>query len=168
MVATWALVLASLVVSEGCAPGKDRVDKQTRDILANADKVEVYRVASGKSEKPPKPTDGRKISGFPVISQGKNQGKEFARKLGAILVDKQMHENTAKCFWPGVAFRVWRGDKHVDVLICFKCDNFYAGPPVGKAREIGGFDGTPLRSRLLRLAKDTFPEDKDIQGLQDK
>src|SRR5215472_16627494 len=109
MVATWALVLASLVVSEGRAPsGNGLVDKQTREILDNADKVEVYRINGGeKGDKVPKRRDGRKISGFPVISQGKNQGKEFARKLGAILADKQIHEHTVKCFWPGVAFRVW-------------------------------------------------------------
>ena len=161
------LMVASLLTLTGCGGG--RLDRNSREILENADRVEVYRIdGRDMADGNPKPKDGKTIDGFPVISQGKDQGKEFAKKLGDILSDKQMHGNTSKCFWPGVAFRVWRGEDRVDVLICFMCDNFYCGPPAEKPKEVGGFDDTPLRSRLLQLAKEAFPDDKDIQALQDK
>jgi hypothetical protein len=54
------------------------------------------------------------------------------------------------------------------VLICFLCDSFSCGPPTKDARMMGTFHGTLLRSRLLQLTKVAFPDDKEIQALQDK
>ena len=169
MIAVRFLVLTSLVVLAGCGSGNHRLDRRTQDILANADRVEVFRI-DGMLEcgKEVLATSDREIGEFPVLAQGKDQGKEFANRLGDILSDKQIHDNHPKCFCPGIAFRVWRGDDCIDALICFKCDNFYCGPPTKDARKMGNFGGTPLRSRLLQLTKEAFPEDKEIQALEDK
>ncbi|MBI1914333.1 MAG: hypothetical protein HYS12_06290 [Planctomycetes bacterium] len=169
------LMLASLLALTGCGSGsgseKGRLDRRTQDILANADRVEVFRIdgLEKEPEEEPTATNGPKIDGFPIISTRKDQGKEFARRLGEVLSDDQISKEGPKCFWPGVAFRVRRGEDCIDVLLCFKCDNFYCGPATKDIpRETGSFGNGRLRSRLLQLAKEAFPDDKDIQALQDK
>jgi hypothetical protein len=95
-------------------------------------------------------------------------GKDFANKLADILSNEQTYTNEfAQCFWPGVAFRVWKDQQGVDVLICFKCGNFYCGPSKEMVRENAAFHGSPMRSQLVRLAKEAFPDDKEIQSLKE-
>jgi hypothetical protein len=65
-----------------------------------------------------------------------------------------------------VAFRVYQGGDCVDLVICFTCDNFYLGPRSDKlVMENASFVGSPNNARLVRLAKEAFPEDKEVQGL---
>ena len=40
-----------------------------------------------------------------------------------MLDDKTHFGDAARCFQPGVAFRIWRDKEAVDVVICFKCTN---------------------------------------------
>jgi hypothetical protein len=79
--------------------------------------------------------------------------------------------NRKKCgFEPGVAFRVWRGDKAADVLLCFKCDVLWmhldGAAIVNTHHEWKDFD--PVRPDLLSLAKEAFPADAAIQALPAK
>jgi hypothetical protein len=147
------LVLACPVLLLGCGVGspteKDRLDSpprptdldsqsannhldsKTRAVFAEATKVEVFRLdgkeVSGGREG--KPKEGKRLGGFLVTAQGQDKGREFARKLLGILNDDKTYtDEFAKCFWPGVAFRVWKDQEVIEVLICFRCHNFYCGP----------------------------------------
>ena len=52
-------------------------------------------------------------------------------------------------------------------MICFKCHNFYIGPLTDKpVMENASFSGSRNASRLLRLAKEAFPDDKEIHELK--
>lgn len=147
--------------------GVDGIDDRTVTILKKADKVEVFRVDGTWPHKPPAPSE-QAISGWRVLSQGRDQGPEFAARLADILADEASYsQKFAGCFDPGVGYRIWRGKDRVDFIICFHCDNFYLGPPVkGKmVSETASFYETPARRRLVRLAKEAFPNDPDIQGL---
>jgi hypothetical protein len=147
---------------------KTHLDEKTVAILSGATKVEVFRL-EGAGPVNPQASAKRHISGFAVAAQGKDQGRAFARKLADVLLDEKTYSTTfALCFTPGVAFRVWKKDESVDVLICFKCLNFYCGPSVAMARENASFADTPASPALARLAKAAFPEDKEIQGLEEK
>jgi hypothetical protein len=141
-------------------------------VFADASKVEVFRLDGkefSKDEGGPL-KKGRRVGGFLVTAQGKDQGRKFAGKLLDILNDNKTYTNKyALCFWPGIAFRVWKEEECVEVLICFLCDNLYCGPPPkGMANENASFVGSPRRADLVRLAKEAFPDDKEIQGLVDK
>ena len=70
------VVLASLLTLTGC--GRSRIDSKSKQILENADRVEVFRIDGGEKANP-KP--GKRLDGYLVISQGKDQSKEFAKKL---------------------------------------------------------------------------------------
>src|SRR5271156_1276059 len=124
------LLLASCFLVLGC--GKKSLDSRTTAILAGATKVEVFRIdpISGHMPKSTRKEGEKRIMGFLVIAQGKDQGKEFADKLSQILFDRATYsDQISMCFDPGVAFRVWKDDEALDVLICFKCNNFGYGPP---------------------------------------
>lgn len=162
-------ILLPFVVLIGCGgAAKKHFDDRTIAILSGATKVEVFRtdgyndIATAKEKKP----DEKRMGGYLVTAQGQDQGKEFAAKLSKILFDDRTYSNArAKCFWPGVAYRVWKDQECIDVLICFKCDNLYCGPPIERTFENASFWDSPLRSELVGLAKQAFPEDKQIQAL---
>jgi hypothetical protein len=165
------LILVPFVVLVGCGgTGKKRFGDQTVAVLSGATKVEVFRTDGANyigliKEKDIKPDENR-MGGFLVTAQGKDQGKEFAARLAKILFDERTYSDTrANCFWPGVAFRVWKEQEFIELLICFKCDNFYCGLPQERTMENASFWGSPLRPELVRMAKEAFPDDKEIQEL---
>jgi hypothetical protein len=142
------------------------LDRRTRAIFAGANKVEVFRIEYNEKPSPP---ETMLIDGYPVIAKGQDQNEEFAAKLATLLEERNLYTNwRPMCFMPGVVFRVWKGEKAVDVVICFKCNNFYLGSPKDRVMENKWFGGSPLRYRLVGLAKEAFPEDKDIQALKDE
>jgi hypothetical protein len=155
----------------GCGAHKSRLDSRTAGIFFGATKVEVFRI-DGRDNvvkpTPMKPGDPA-VGGYAILAHGTDQGSEFAAKLGGVLADEKTYTDvSAKCFWPGVAFRVWKGAESVDVIICFKCQNFYLGPPTEQnVTENASFHGSSNASRLVRLAKEAFPDDKEIQALID-
>jgi hypothetical protein len=161
------LALALLVGMVGCNSSvKGRLDQRTLAVLAGATRVEAFRVLKRHtSEEEPKVK--KRIGGFLLNPKGKALGKEFAKELADILSDDRTYSNAwAACFEPGVAFHAWKGDERIDILICFMCDNLYCGPPVENAGENVSFVGTPARAQLVRLVKQAFPEDQEIQSLK--
>jgi hypothetical protein len=175
----FALALPLLVL--GCGsntgrldgrPARGRPDSRTAGILAGATKVETYRIdgrndpANATPIKPGDPT----VSGYAILARGKDQGRPFAAQLADILADEKSYSDiAAACFWPGVAFRVYQGDDCVDLVICFKCHNFYLGPRTDKlVMENASFLSSPNTARLVRLAKEAFPDDTEVQGLAER
>jgi hypothetical protein len=142
-----------------------------KDVLVGATKVEVYRIDGGTTERMAKRVGPGEpnIDGYAIIDRGKDQTAEFVAALDGVLLDKRTYtEHFVKCYNPGVVFRFCKGDDRVDVVICFHCGNFYIGPPVTgeQVLENAAFHGSPNRARLVRLAKQALPDDKDIQALE--
>jgi hypothetical protein len=179
MKAARLLVLIACLPLAGCGQGQQRqapTDEPASPVqaeaakLRGATKVEVFRIDGDDRplDKARAPA-AKVVGGYPVIAQGPDQGAAFAGRLADVLSDRAAYtDNYAKCFWPGVAFRAWKDGERVEVLICFQCDNLYAGPPRDRARENASFHGSPRRRDLVRLAKEALPEDKDIQALKDE
>ena len=138
-------------------------------ILASASRVEVFRVFP---EKPTEPM-GKECGGYPVISTGKERDREFAAKVAAILFDEKTYdfEKAKKCeFQPGVGLRLWRDKDWVDVTFCFSCDELEVSSkkPDEKELRTSHEDFDAARPALVKLVKEAFPDDKEIQGLADK
>jgi hypothetical protein len=163
---------AALLLLLGCGGNKGRLDGRTAAVFAGATKVEVFRI-DGRND-PPGPTPIRPgdptVGGYAILARGYDQGQEFAAKLADILADDKTYtDKYAKCFWPGVAFRVWKGEDRMDVIICFKCGNFYVGPPTDqRVMENASFSESPNTGRLVRLAKEAFPDDEEVQALKEE
>ncbi|MBI2922183.1 MAG: hypothetical protein HYY18_14115 [Planctomycetes bacterium] len=138
-------------------------------IIAGATRVEVFRVFP---EKPNEPM-GKECGGYPVISTGKERDREFAGKVAAILLDEKTYdfEKAKKCkFEPGVGFRLWREKDWVDVTLCFHCDELEISSkkPDEKELRTSHEDFDAARAALVKLVKEAFPDDKEIQALEDK
>jgi hypothetical protein len=166
------LALGTLVVMLGCGPAKPHRDARTRGILAGATRVEVFRI-DGRND-PPDPTPIRPgdptIGGYAIMGRGKDLGPEFARRLADVLLDDATYtDSQLACYWPGVAFRVHRGEEFVDVIICFKCGNLYVGPPTDrKGLKVESFHRSPADRRLIELAKEALPDDREVQAIGDE
>src|SRR5262245_36994063 len=112
------VVLISVLFLLGCASptsrsGRVRLDERSKAVLAEATKVEVFRIdpEHGPYGSDPPQAGDRTVGGYLIMSQGPDQGKEFASKLAAGLSDENNYEvNAVKCFLPGVAFRAWKGE----------------------------------------------------------
>jgi hypothetical protein len=141
-------------------------------VLDGADRVEVFRVDPGlpRGDKEP-PKDGEKIDRYVITATGKEQGKDFADRLKAILFDERTYlfDSAKGCiFQPGVAFRVWHGKDAVEVLLCFSCQELEvltrdeSGEIVHRAHE----DFDPAWGPLVKLAQEAFPDDPEIKKLK--
>jgi hypothetical protein len=140
----------------GCGPGVPVPRQPTR--------VEVFRVGPEPADSPA----GGTIGGYPILATGKEQGPDFAARLSKVLRSGGVTKNQKKCgLQPGVAYRIWGGEKTVEVLVCFKCDVLW--PHVvgqeGVPPHEEWMDFDPVRPKLLALTKEAFPNDAEIQNL---
>jgi hypothetical protein len=150
---------------------KNFLGNDTVAILANADRVECYRIDGSVRHITTTPPSTQAVLGYAVLSTGPTQNAAFAGRLNAILFDQKTYRFDAvkTCiFEPGVVFRVWRGQRHVDVLVCFKCDELRFETYDHDDSELKSgqedFDGN--RAALLELSKEVFPNDPDLAALQ--
>jgi len=138
-------------------------------IIEGATKVEVFRIKPMQEQKPA----GEVIGGYTVLSAGRDQGPDFARRLAAVLLDDKTYDfDRAKgcIFSPGVVFRFRNGAELVEVITCYHCSEFkiVVKDARGAVVRVVGEDFDNARPALVKLAKDAFPDDKEIQALNDR
>jgi hypothetical protein len=161
-----ALAFPSLRYLETRPTADAPLDAHTKAVLAGATKVEVFRT-DGTSDGKPRAAGEAHIGGFLVTARGQDRGPEFAARLAEVLLDGRSYSAVRlACYWPGVAFRVWCGEEHVEVLVCFRCDNLYCSPPTERVPRTASFHATAARWRLVRLAQEVLPDDKEVQVLR--
>jgi hypothetical protein len=167
---------ASLAVLLGTAawapadPPSDKVKKflggKAVTLLEKATKVEVFRIRSERTGK----QGDKYIAGYAITAKGKEQGKELAAKVRkAMFEDKTYLGQSARCFEPGVALRVWNDKEALEIVICFKCTNFqvtFKGEKDDVEPALFGFG--PGLEPFLALAKEALPDDAAIQGLKSR
>ena len=162
----WKLLVALAVLAAVAFVGVELwggVSRPATSILRDADRVEVFRVSWQRADGP---TDGT-IGGYPILATGPEQGPEFAARLSTCLRRWGVTRTSKKCgLMPGVAYRVWAGDRALEVLVCFKCDDLWprvVGEDDPWQIKILEFDR--VRPELLALTKEAFPDDPQIQAL---
>ncbi|MDB5292466.1 MAG: hypothetical protein JWL69_3707 [Phycisphaerales bacterium] len=168
---TIAFVLCGPIFLCACeSKSRDFVGERAARVLAAPDRVEAYRVAGIRGYSPTSAPADRTagMAGYPITAIGRNQSKDFGARLGAVLLDDRSYEwNMAKAcmFDPGVAFRLWRGEESVVVLICFKCDEVGIAPD-DSVKDLRTKNADPGIPALRRLAQEAFPDDVEIQQLK--
>jgi hypothetical protein len=175
--------------SGGAAQGKKKeVDPAIERLLGGAvvlaiqeaDRVQVVRVRPKpdpaiRSLKPGAPSH---VELYPVTAKGKEQGQKFASALADVLLSKEVYDKRlpiAEPFKPTTAFRIQtakgKDTVKVDVLLCFRCGG------MSVSCEVNRFGGVQQRretsklpdrayNALLKLAKEAFPDDKELQGIK--
>jgi hypothetical protein len=114
----------------------------------------------------PERTEGS-IGGYPIVATSAPLGPEFASRLSTVLRSWGVSKGSQKsAFEPGVAFRVWDGDRALDVLLSFESDSvwIHAVGDTG-ASDDDVLDFAPVRSDLVALVKEAFPDNSKIQSL---
>ncbi len=140
-------------------------------VLDGATRVEVFRLKADRVPQPPGAPKGEDAAGFPIVSTGKARDARFAARVAAVLRDKGTYEfdRPKGCILrPGVAFRLWKGKQSVDLALCFECDILVvvARDEAGKSVHRASKDFDPGRPALVKLARDAFPDDPEIQALR--
>ena len=166
-----SLAVLSPAVADAPKPSekvKKRLGEKAATLLDGATKVEVFRVGGELGAKP----KGKTIASYSIIGTGKDQDEKFAAKLAGVILDEKTYEwEAAKgcIFNPGVAFRVWKGEESVVVVICFSCDQVRVAPvdKDGKVEKGVYANVDPGRAALLKLAKAALPDDKEIRQLKE-
>jgi hypothetical protein len=143
----------------------ERLGEATTRILNGATRVEAFRVGDKPAEKP----EGKQVGGYAVLSAAGEKRKDFAKRLASLVQDeKSLFSAQARCFSPGVAFRLWNERESVDVVVCYKCWGLRltARDAAGKVlhRTGGGFKEN--FDAWVKLAKAAFPDDNEMQGLE--
>ncbi len=167
------LVVAALVagMAVGCSKSaKDEVGADTWQAVAAAEKVELIRLTYGSdltSLKPGAPLFGAKPVGKPSTPPA-----AWVEALRGLLASPDTFEwDAAKgCLpTPGVAVRFTTGGREVELLICYECGLLAIGPtpPDSGGPPQRWLDFERARAAFVRLAKEAFPADKEIQALPD-
>ena len=156
------------------------------EIFSHSQKVETFRITT-KDADLAKQEDllaakriKKNVGGFPVVSVGPILKKDFSNRLAKMLLDPKSYlapgEDQKSCILtPNVAFRVWKENQHVDVVICFSCSQLVVieENPQLPLRSIGAYrfhfrvggDFDPVRRQMINLCKQVFKRDQDLQAL---
>ena len=175
--AAGGLALVAAVIIVGCSSKSSQelegmVGTDTITTIRNSEEVETFRIESKSYFPEHRDPEGERINGFLVIRKGQTQRAEFGKRLRAILLrDSSYKESGAKCFEPGVVYRFNHDNKSVDVLICFMCDNVDIQPnskhQAGIDVQLAGLT-KEARNELLKLTKEAFSDDPEIQAIEDR
>lgn len=159
-----------LVAAMGMAACADEafmgeVGRHALGILEGADRVETFRVLPERDET----VGANVIDGYPVVRTGPAKDAAFAERILAQLKHEDTEPNDLECaFVPHDAFRVWKEKEHVDVLICFHCEQVQVTcfPPkaADPIRALGDFEGKS--GPWFKLCREAFPDDAGLRRME--
>lgn len=152
------------------------LDAATKAILAGADRVETFRLADFHEGEDRTPAEEEALSGghlgslddYTILRAGAPQGKAFATELGKALSTVETPSLMSQCFDPGVGFRIWKGQAHTDLCVCFYCSGVEIVTKDAKHKEIYHHQTVLSGSRaaFLALATQAFPQDAHLAALK--
>jgi hypothetical protein len=137
------------------------------EVIAQASKVEARRIDRDFIKG--KVGEGMQVKetlGTPMLL-----APDLSRRVSEALRDRDTYEADVfiMCFDPGVQFDFYQDSRRVTVQICFHCQNLTARFDDGQSTEMSReVVFTPGYARLLRLTREAFPDDRDIQSLDEK
>jgi len=150
----------------------ERFPKRQREVLQNAERIDVYEVnvtfAEGcPSDQDLSPIENNKFQGCRVTRQARVSDPDQRKELvEAIIYSIGSSGNGMACFGPRHGIRAVHNEERIELLICFECENFrgapearsvtnFAGDRVGPSEKFaGGFSpaAKPLFERILSKA----------------
>jgi hypothetical protein len=165
MKATKFLILfcATVLISSGCSNSKQLASQfggvENVTIITKPDSVNAWRTIGSLNPRESRNKDFYKKTGVANLVT-----TDLAAQLSKILLDKhsylQLGGTLKLCLpEPGVVITFSNGKKDVDVFFCFEC-NILIAPG-------GSTDFDPCRPQLVRIMKQIFPKDPQIQSLNE-
>jgi hypothetical protein len=155
------------------------LDVTTKAVITGADRVETFRLAGGDFDEVvnsasagQKETANRSIAtldDYTVLRKGAPHDKILAADLSAALAQSKHLSMMTQCFDPIVGFRIWKGQAHTDLCVCFLCSGIEIVTENTRHKEVfhQRAELGDSRSAFLALARQAFPQDKQIAALKD-
>ena len=150
-------------------------DPVTQSILSNPDRVETFRLddfhegenrTAAEYAEMSKPHE--QLENHTVMHKGLPQGAAFAAAIGVALRQTRSPGNYYSCFDPGVGYRVWKGQAHTDLCVCFYCEGIELITQDAHHKEITKtmISLGAARPAFLALSQQAFPQDKALAALK--
>jgi RNA polymerase sigma factor (sigma-70 family) len=161
--------------AKGPAEGlRQRYGDKTVAILLGATKVEAFRLSRDDRVGPGK-DDGKvkRFAGYAVTATAPGQGEKFAKKAAALLLDRNnfvLNMASKDEFVPDIGLRFWKGKDFAELTLCYRewSEVKVIFPdPVAQGVEFPSVDFGPGRKAFVELARQLFPRDREIQGLDE-
>jgi RNA polymerase sigma factor (sigma-70 family) len=153
---------------------RQRYGDKTVAILRGATRVEAFRLNPNDHVAPGK-EDGKvkRFGGYAITATAPEQGEKFARKAVALLFDRDnfiLFAASADDCSPEVGLRFWKGKESAELTLSYQWNQLRVIAPDPKAQGVefptaDFFDAG--RKPFVKLAKELFPKDKEIQGLEE-
>lgn len=177
-----AVIISNILVTPAFQKQLSDMRKKTvyfADLLNKPTKIEAFKMADDFAISSGKANSKNTVAGFTFESKKSVTGNSFALRLSDLVLKPQTYSYLHKAcgFRPTVAYRFWKGEKSVTILLCFGCNQLVAsqdGAPVQDFVSLRGHTQCPTRfteefdlyrPELLELTKNMFPNDKTIQAL---
>jgi hypothetical protein len=153
------LAVLALALPAFAADRDNKLPDDAKAILEGADTFEVYSLDPKRSvEKPKDHFHGWKVLGKTALKDR----KERAKLLGALQKGiKESDGSAALCFNPRHGIRAVKGDKSVDLVICYECLSMqvWQGDKAGSVLTTRSPE--KAFNRLLAAAKVPLPTQRD-------
>jgi hypothetical protein len=135
--------------------------------LAGATRVEVFRLSPQRAgENQPS------LGGYLVTAKGAERGEPFAQRLAAVLLDPSTYDFESSKrggFEPVVGFKAWKNGEWVEVVLSFtNAELVVLSTTSDGVLRSAQEDFDAARPALLQLAKESLPNDPDVQTLTEK
>ena len=156
------------------------LDATTKSILVGADRVETFRlIEDADIERTPAElaeeqaaSSGphvKKLDDYTILRVGPLQSRSFAAGLVGALSKVNGPGMMTQCFSPGVGYRVWEGQAHVDLCVCFYCSGVEIITKDATHKIVYQEHGSLGRSRaaFLALSRQAFPNDAALAAVKD-
>jgi len=164
---TIAILASPAAVSAEPSPRVVRyLGNRAAEILARANRVEVFRVRDKRAGE-----DQKSVGGYIIVGAGTDIGGPASRRVADLLLDEKSYRfdhSTVGGFTPLVGLRLWDGERSVDVLLSFATDEvvvFSRNPDDTSVRSAQA-DVLPARAVLAEVVKQSLPDDKAVQAIE--
>jgi len=162
------LLLATSDCASGGKPGRvsELLGDRAAKVLDTVDRVEVFRIAPMWEKKKDQEAN---FVGYPLLAIAKEQNKEYADRLAAVLKDEHSYDwGVAKaCEFGRNRLSDLEREGSIIVLICFTCNEIGIIADESKPAILRTHSADPARPALLKLARQAFPDDKALQSLKE-
>jgi hypothetical protein len=164
---TSAILASPAVVSAEPSPRVVRyLGGRAAEILARANRVEVFRVRDKRAGE-----DQKSVGGYIIAGTGAEIGGPASRRLADLLLDEKSYrfdDSTVGGFTPLVGLRLWDGERSVDVLLSFATDEVvvFSRNPDDASMRSAQADVLPARGVLVEVVKQSLPDDKAVQAIE--
>ncbi len=151
-------------------------DPVTQGILSNPDRVETFRLDDFHEGENRTAAEYAALSephaqcleDHAILRTGQPQGAAYAAAIGTALTQTRSPGSYSSCFDPGVGYRVWKGQAHTDLCVCFYCEGIEIITKDAHHKEVTKTMVSlgAARPAFLALSRQAFPQDKALAALK--